>query len=151
MTETRLETLVAVAFAHPAKVDACRLYMSREEGEHIERTLCNLLDLGHIVAFTVQHIGGGTTAEPIEQLRLRVGREVLDACQDAPKAPTRPSPAFLMPIWGFDHEFEGSPAATGRLLGLDLELIATPSSDEELGAYLPGRDGRWLIHASPMF
>lgn len=151
MTNACVESIVAVAFAHTAEVQAWRLTMSREEGEHIERTLCNLLDLGHVAGFSVRDIERGTVAELVEQLRLRVGGVVLDACHDALEAPISPSPAFLMPVWSFDHAIGGSPAATGRLLGFDVELIATPSSDEERGAHLPGHSGLWLIHAGPLF
>lgn len=151
MTEVRLESLIAVAFAHTAEVHAWRLNMSREEGERIERTLCDLLDLGHVAGFSIRHISDDTMADVIQQLRMRIGDVALHACHEDLEEPIRPTPAFLMPVWGFDHVIGDLPAATGRLLGLELELIATPSPDEELGAYLPGRPGRWLIHAHPLF
>ena len=150
MTGTLIETLVAVAFAHTAEVHAWRVTMSREEGEHIERTLRNLLDLGHVAAFSVRHSNAGAVSNLVEQLRSRVGGMVLDACIEATEAPRTPLPAFLMPVWSFDHAIGGLPAATGHLLGLDIELIASPSSDEEVGALLPGRVGLWLIHAQPL-
>ncbi len=147
-----MESLIAVAFAHTATVQAWRLNMSREEGERIEHTLCNLLGLGHVAGFSIRRISGDTMEDFVHQLRLRVGSVVLDACHEALEASIGPPPAFLMPVWGFDHAIGGLPAATGRLLGLDLRLIATPSPDEELGAHLPGgREGLWLIHAGPMF
>lgn len=152
MTEARLESLIAVAFAHTATVQAWRVSMSRREGERIEHTLCNLLDLGHVAGFSIRHISGDTMAEFVQQLRLRVGSVVLVACHETLEASIGPPPAFLMPVWGFDDAIGGLPAATGRLLGLDLKLIATPSPYEELGAHLSGgREGLWLIHAGPMF
>lgn len=77
MIETCFESLIAVAFAHTAEVQAWRLTLSREEGEDMKRTLCNLLDLGHIAGFSVRLNSGGTMASFVEQLRLRVGSVAL--------------------------------------------------------------------------
>jgi hypothetical protein len=55
-----------------------------------------------------------------------------------------------MPVWAFDHERDGRPASTARFCGLDLELTASPSSDEETGVPLPGRTGLWVVEARPV-
>jgi hypothetical protein len=152
MTGARVVTaVVAVALAHTAEVQAWQLTVSREEREGIEGTLRNLLDAGHVAAFSVRPVGGATVEEFVDHLRSRIGSVVVDACRDATEGPVDRAPAFLMPVWGFDQAIGGLPVATGRLLGLDLDLIATPSPDQEQGAHLPGHDGRWLIHAGPMF
>ncbi len=144
--------MIVVAAAHTATIHAWQLQATREEREAIEGVLSNLIWLGHLAAFRVHPGGDAATPQTlIEELRLLFGASTVDACFATPPNRIAPSPAFLMPVWAFDHAADGAPASTGRLLGADLELIATPSHDEEQGAHLPGRIGRWLIHARPMF
>lgn len=151
MIAPRFETIVGVAFANTAEVRGWRVMATREDGEHIKRTLRNLVHLGHVASFSVRSGGGGSFEDLVGELRSRVGDLQVDICLAAGEPSIDPPPSFLMPIWAFDHVIEGAPASTGRLLGLNLELIATPSFDEEFGAHLPGHSGRWLIRARPMF
>ncbi|GAA3716044.1 hypothetical protein GCM10022268_25750 [Sphingomonas cynarae] len=152
MMDPRLDITVAMASAHTAEVQAWRLAATREQRELIEATLHNLFDLGHVVAFSVCPDGGTIdTLALVDEFRLRFGGAAVDSCLATSGHQVGPSPSFLMPVWAFDHAVGGAPAATGRLLGLELELIARPGADEETGAHLPGRTGRWLIHARPMF
>ncbi len=151
MTAVRAESVIAIAFAHSAEVQAWRLTITRKEREHINCTLLNLRNLGHVASFSIQDIGGGTVQDFAAELRSLIGSLPVDVSCDARKVTVSPAPAFLMPVWRFDHAVRGLPASTGCLLGLDLELIATPSFDEEFGAHLPGHSGRWLIRARPMF
>ncbi len=152
MTGARLHIIVSMAFAHTADVQAWLLAATREERELVERTLRNLFDLGHLAGFSVRPADSGIRPLAlIDGLRTRFGGLTVDACLAASSPPIGLSPSFLMPVWAFDYVVDHAPAATGRLLGSDLELIATPSHDEERGAHLPGRAGRWMIHARPMF
>ncbi len=150
MSQPHPVVIVAVAFAHTAEVKAWPVLVIREERELIGRTLDNLLELGHIAAFSIEPMVQLQYVELIERLRSCCGLAVVDACIAAPRYESATAPAFLMPVWAFDHQADGREATTARLLGLDLELVAAPSLDEELGAHLPGRNGRWLIHARPL-
>ena len=151
MTASRQATIVAVAFAWTAEVQAWEVAMTREEGEDVERTLRNLFDLGHVVGFSVRPMKEASFESLIADLGARLGALTVGACLGPGVPPLNLEPSFLMPVWAFDHVVGCAPASTARFLGLDLELIATLSPDEELGAYLPGRTGRWLIHARPLF
>jgi hypothetical protein len=151
MSEAGLEIIVAVAFAHTAEVLAWKAAVTGEERELIRCTLRNLFDLGHVASFSVRSGGSVAADNIVDELRSRIGGLTVDACSVAPVSRHHILPAFLMPVWPFDHKVEGALVATGRLLGLDLDLVATSSPDEETGAHLPGRAGRWLIHARPMF
>ncbi len=151
MSTPRCATVVAIAFAQSAEVQAWHMAISGEEGEDICRTLGNLFDLGHIAGFSIRPVGDCSFGSLIADLETRLGAVTVGACLKAAGPSAHVRPAFLVPVWPFDHEIGGRPGSTGRFLGLDLELIATPSPDEELGAHLPGRDGLWLIHAGPMF
>jgi hypothetical protein len=146
------ERSVAVAFSSGADVATWRVSMTREHVEQLRRTLASLVELGHVAAFRIGSERPIGRCELLRQLGERCGRAIVAAAESSgPEHDKRAEPAFLMPVYAFDHELAGSPAATAHLLGLDLELIATPSPDEEVGAYLPGRPGRWLIWARPMF
>ncbi len=151
MRAPRTAVTVTVAFAHTGEVCAWQTFLTKERGEAIDRTLYNLLDVGHVAAFSIEPtLKIIRWSELMAHLRSRCGVETFQACVAAPPCRSE-APAFLMQVWPFDHEIAGAPASTGRLLGLDLELIATPSPDEERGVYLPTRDGLWLIHARPLF
>lgn len=152
MMDSRLHVTVAIAFAHTAEVRAWRLTLTREQRELIDATLRSLFDLGHVAAFSVCPDGGTIDAPAlVNEFRLRFGSSTVDACVVKSGSPISPLPSFLMPIWAFDHVVDGAPTATGRLLGSEMELIATPCPDEEQGAHLPGRAGCWLVHARPLF
>lgn len=150
MSTPRLLVIVAIAFAHTAEVSAWQTSVTREERELIERTLRNLSDLGQVASFSVQSGGSVAVDSIVDDLRMRLGGITVDACSSAPAPREYEPPAFLMPVWPFDYLVNGAPTTTSLLLGCDLELTATPSPDEELGAHLPGRVGRWLIHARPL-
>jgi hypothetical protein len=150
MTQPHPIVIIAFSFAHTAQVRAWPMSVSREERELIGRTLSNLLELGHIAAFSIEPIDELLSIELIDRLRSHCGKAVVNACIAAPRHESATAPVFLMPVWAFDHQADGRVATTARLLGLDLELFADPSLDEDLGAHLPGRNGRWLIHARPL-
>lgn len=150
MTEVSSDLTVALAFANGADLVTWRVSLDHGQRLKLECMLGALRDLGHLAAFRI------CAAEPadwpgfIKALRQRVGDLVLDVLSDGDPSRSGPPPAFLMPVWPFDHEVEGRLASTGRLLGLDLQLTATPTLDQEFGAHLPGCDGLWLIHAQPL-
>lgn len=151
MSKPLSQIIVAVAFACSGEVLAWTAVACGEERELIRCTLSNLLDLGHVASFSIRSGVSATVNDIVDELRSRIGCQTVDACSASPVPCNDAPPAFLVSVWPFDHLVGDAPAATARLLGLDLELIATPSSDDELGAHLPGRDGLWLVHASPMF
>lgn len=119
--------------------------------EHVERVLESLRQLGHVATFAAGPLRGLGWVDPIERLRSRCGSLVVDACLKASAGRDPAPPAYLMPVWPFDHEIDGSPASTAQFIGLDLTVTTSPSPDEEVGVTLPGRAGLWLIHARPMF
>jgi hypothetical protein len=147
MSNLRKPTIVAVALTHTAEVRAWKANVTEEREAVIRRTLRNLLDLGHVASFSVRADDDCESDDVVAEFRTLLGGFVVDACSTAPEPRDDVPPAFLMPVWSFNHLVEGLPSASGRLLGLELELIATPSPDEELGTCLPGHVGRWLILA----
>lgn len=142
--------LVAVCFASGADVAVWRVRMEEEQHKRLTAVLTTLLALGHVATFVIDEERHCGWQQLVNGIADRIGGHVLDACMES-SPPRLPMPAFVMPVWPFDHEIGATPASTAQFLGLDLELTATPSSDEELGAFLPGRSGRWLIHARPLF
>ncbi len=141
---------VAVCFSHTGEIATWRVRLKEAQIRRLEGALGHLLNLGHVAAFSVR-LGEETSwAEILHQLRSRCGDLIVGACLDPPGVHKVQPASLMIPVSSFDHEINGLPTATGQLLGLDLELIATPSPDEELGAYLPGRNGLWLIHARPL-
>lgn len=150
MTGVRSEQTVALAFASGADLMVWRVSLGGGQCGKLERILQALHDLSHLAAYRIGCVEPADWTALIEALRQRVGDLVLDVLRDDDPYCAGPAPAFLMPVWPFDHEVQGRPASTGRLLGLDLQLLATPTLDQEVGAYLPGRDGLWLIHAQPL-
>lgn len=143
--------LVTASFAGSGDVTAWHVTMAMDQVERLTRTLGHMAQLGAIASFAIVPDAPSSPADVLDQLRRRCGALLVDACLNSVVPSRWLQPAFLMPVWPFDHEIDGRPASTGQLLGLDLELIATPCPDEERGAILPGRDGRWLIEAHPMF
>jgi hypothetical protein len=55
----------------------------------------------------------------------------------------------LIPVWGFEDDDAGYPTATARVLGLDVELSALPSGDDEVGFTIPGRESLFLPLIQP--
>lgn len=143
--------LVTAAFARNGEVMAWRVMMAMDQVERLRRTLGHMAQLGALASFAIVPNAPSSPADVLDQLRDRCGSLLVDACRDAMVPPRWSQPAFLMAVWAFDHEIDGRPASTGQLLGVDLELVAIPSPDEDSGAILPGRDGRWLIEAHTMF
>lgn len=148
MTDAR-PCIVAVCFSRGADLVVWRVGLDDDQRRRLEGALLGLLELGSVAAFVVEVDRSCGWDDLISVLGGRVGQYAVDACLASPP-PRSPRPAFMVPVWPFDHEIGGAPASTAQFLGLDLELIAAPSPDEELGAYLPARDGRWLIHARPL-
>lgn len=142
--------VVTVAFAQSGEVAAWRSALERDEVERLTQTLGHMAELGAIASFAIVSDASASFTDVVDQLRHLCGALMVDACLTALSPPRWTRPAFLMPVWAFDHESDGKPASTGHLLGLDLEVTATPSCDEEWGAVLPGRAGRWLIEARPI-
>lgn len=141
---------VTVAFATGARVVGRDVVARGADLAGLERLLSNLAELGHVAAF---EIAASQPAEPfaafVDRLQAKLGVAVVNVALATP-APRGPAPAYLVPVWPFDHERDGNPASSGRMLGLDLAFGAVPSSDEERGVVLTGRPGRWLIHAQPL-
>ncbi len=119
--------------------------------EQVERMLESLRQLGHVATYAAGPLRELGWVDPIERLRFRCGSLAVDACLNASADRDQAPPGYLMPVWPFDHEIDGSPASTAQFIGLDLTVTASPSFDEEIGVALPGRAGLWLIHARPMF
>ena len=143
MSGPALSLLITAAFSYGGEIASWRAFLTGEQLELLERVLANLRDLGQVAAFAVEPDRYISSSEVIDELRSRCGPLAVEACLSAPVQREKVRPAFLMPVWAFDHELDGAPASTVQFLGLDLELIATPSPDEEIGAHLPGRAGRW--------
>lgn len=151
MIATTSSCVVTVAFAQIGKVAGWRATMTRDEVERLTQTLGHMAELGALASFAIEDDASLLFTDVVDQLRRHCGPLMVEACLNAPSLPRWTRPALLMPVWAFDHEIDGRPASTGQLLGVDLELVAIPSPDEESGAILPGRDGRWLIEAHTMF
>lgn len=142
--------LVAVALSFGANILLYEVDHNEAEVKRLEGLLRGLAALGHVASFAIDRPRSPMNgAIVVDALRARWDF-VVDAVLAAGQAHHDPLPAYLMPVWPFDHEREGQPASTARFLHLDLEVIATPTADEELGICLPGRTGRWLVHARPL-
>ena len=142
--------VVAVCYTRGAEVTVWPVQLDDRQRGLLAGVLSSLLELGHLAMFRIVKDQTCDWERLIVDLGSRVGGYTIEACLASP-AFSSTAPAFVIPVWPFDHEVEGAPASTGQFLGLDLEVIATASPDQEVGARLPGRDGLWLIHARPMF
>jgi hypothetical protein len=142
--------LVAVCYSRGADVTIWRVQLDDRQRGQLAGVLSSLLELGHLAMFRIVKDQTYGWDRLIVDLGSRVGAHTVEACLASP-AFGSPAPAFVIPVWPFDHEIDGAPASTGQFLGLDLQVIATPSPDQELGAHLPGHNGLWLIQARPMF
>lgn len=142
--------LVAVALSCGAHILLYEVDLTEAEAKRLEGLLRGLAEFGHVASFAINRAGprmNGSTV--LDAFRARWDF-VVDAVLAADQAHHNPLPAYLMPVWPFDHEREGRPASTARFLHLDLEVIATPTLDEEHGVSLPGRTGQWVLHARPI-
>lgn len=143
---------VAIAFSNGADLISSNVVLSGDEEDRLNQFLSWFQELGHIAAYSIAVEVRHSWAGILGMLRARLGSLAAAATRGLRLSESSiTAPTYLMRVGPFDHELEGAPTAVAHLLGLDLELIATRSSDEEYGAHLPGRDGLWLIHARPMF
>ena len=140
--------VVAFASALGAEVTCRVVNLAPREVDELLDLFAWLRHQGSVVAFSVQPAGrtiGGSGLYAL--LRDLFGDLLIDVCLKADPIEDEVPPAFLAPVWPFDHELDGMPASTASFLGLNLELRATPSDVEEEGCLLPGRPGLWMIHA----
>jgi len=146
--KTRRKVLIATAHA---ELLAWTASLDKTEWERTDAVLAGLAQLGHVVRFSIGPTSGSIGhAELLSKLKRQFGDFVVDALCRAPPPRGDPAPAYLMPVWGFDHEVDSLPASTARFLGMDLEVCAKPTEDEELGVTLPNTAGSWLIGARPI-
>lgn len=142
--------LVAVALSCGANILLYEVDLNDAETMRLEGLLRGLAEIGHVASFAIDRPRSRMNeATVLDAFRARWD-SVVDAVLGAGQAHHNPLPAYLLPVWSFDHEWEGCPASTARFLHLDLEVIATPTADEELGVCLPGRAGHWVVHARPI-
>jgi hypothetical protein len=141
---------VAVAASYGADILTYQADLTRSDAERLEGLLRGLADLGHVVSYTMAPATAAIMgAAAFDALRRRWGF-VVDAVLPSQQAEQNLRPAYLMPVWPFDHERGGRPAAVARFLHLNLQLTASLTSDEEQGVMLPGRSGFWVVKAKPL-
>ncbi len=152
MADTRRHRhYVALSLCQGATVTAHEVDLSPAEADELAGLFAWLVRQGQVACAAVQPASAMLgLQEMLEALRQTLGGLVVDANLAAGSPPQEPAPAFLLPVWPFDHDLGGQPASTGVFLGLDLELVASPSPDEEVGFPLPGRAGLWVVHARPL-
>ncbi len=142
---------VALALCHGATVTVREVDLSPSEADELAGLFAWLVRQGQVACAAVQPISVVLGREGmLDVLRRAFGDLIVDADLAAGPPPTETAPAFLMPVWPFDDHLDGLPASTGVFLGLDLELLASPSPDEEVGFPLPGQAGLWVVHARPL-
>lgn len=145
---TKHRHLVALAFAREANLLSANVDLDDDDVTQL-RSLCMwLAHQGELAGFEILP---NTQALDLAAFRARIAEQVGELLVEACTALRQPRevtpPSSLMLVWSFDHQIDGKPASTGRLFGLDLELIADPSPSDDEGASIPGLPGRWLIHA----
>ena len=140
---------VAFCLSRGATLHVHDASLTTTEAGEIGGVLAWLARQGHVACFTIQPPApaGEGREGVLAALRRALGDLTVDADLAAEPPPPEPEPAFLVPVWAFDHEVGGQPATTANFLGLDLELVASPSPDEEVGFALPVRLGLWLVRA----
>jgi hypothetical protein len=146
------ECVVSIAFTNGADLLALIALLTPSEVNQLDGVLQTLVSFGVVAAFSV------ATSKParpmldtIDTLRARCGPLTVDAALRAGKPRFEPAATYLLPAWPFDHDRGGWPASTAKFLSLDLELLAFPSPDEEVGITIPGRAGQWLVRARALF
>lgn len=143
--------LVALAFARGADIVVSEADFSQEDVEELDGLCRWLIRQGHLAAFGIVPAPVATDPSgPMGAIAGRVGALTVDANLAAGPPPAEPLPAFLAPVWEFDHQLDGQPASTAQFLGLDLEVVAPPSPDEEVGASVPGLPSLRLVYARPL-
>ncbi|MCA0358285.1 MAG: hypothetical protein LCH78_15800 [Proteobacteria bacterium] len=143
--------VVAFASALGAEVTCRTVDLAPREVDELLDLFAWLRHQGSIVAFSIQPANGRMCAARMHTLlRQLFDGLLIDVCLKADPIEDEVAPAFLVPVWPFDHELEGMPASTAKFLGLELELRATPSDVVEEGCLLPGRPGLWMVSARPI-
>jgi hypothetical protein len=142
--------LIAVALSYGANIVLFEAELAEADAKRIKHLLSGLADLGHVASFTIDRPHAPMDEAAILDAFRHRWDFVVDAVLATDQTHRHPLPAYLMPVWPFDHEWEGRPASTARFLHLDLEVIANPTADEEIGVSLPGRTGCWVVHARPI-
>lgn len=142
--------LVTVAYAD-ARVISYPVIANTGERKRLEHLLAQLRSIGRVATYGCQLPPPWMPVERVvDAIAGAVGRMTVEVAEASPSSSRDPMPAWLMPVWPFDHERGGLPASTGDLLGATLELRASPCGDEEGGVPLPGYPGRWYISASTL-
>lgn len=142
--------LIAVAVSFGANIVLHEAELTQADAEQLEGLLKGLAALGHVASFAVERPRSVLDEAALLAALRKRWSFVVDAILTAKQARHDPPPAYLIPVWPFDHEREGQPASTARFLHFDLEVIAIQTADEERGVRLPGRSGHWLIRARPL-
>lgn len=142
--------LVALAFARGADILVLDADLAAEDVQQLDGLARWLVRQGHLATFAVTPAPSGVDlAGTLGTIRGRLGDLIVDADLAAGPPSDEPTPAFLAAIWDFDHQVGGVPTSTGQFLGLDLEVIAPLSLDEEQGAAIPGLLGLRHVYARP--
>jgi len=141
---------VAVAQSYGADVTTYEAHLCTGDVRDIEQLLTGLVALGHVAAFSISPAGSAFDKPALIQALRERWSFVVDSLIAESQSRSEATPVFLMPVWAFDHEQSGLPASSARFLHLDLEVIATPTADEERGVSLPGYTGAWVVHARPV-
>lgn len=142
--------IIVVAYAH-AQLTAYLVRGSTGEWARLQALLEHLRALGRVAWYTSQLPPAWSVMDrTVDAIAGAVGRFTVDAALASPPTTPGPAPAWLLPLWAFDHQIAGRPASTADFVGLPLKVVATPADDDEDGAYLPGWPGRWWITATTM-
>ncbi|PHY22392.1 hypothetical protein [Caulobacter sp. BP25] len=143
--------LVAFATSLGAEVSCSIVDLAPREVDELGDLFAWLRHQGSIVAFSIRPATGSIGSVGLHTLlRELFGDILIDVCLAADPIEAEVPPAYLAPFWPFDHQREGKLASTANFLGLNLEVLATPSDVEEEGCLLPGRPGLWMISARPI-
>lgn len=143
--------LVTFAASLGAEVTCKVVDLVAKEADELRDLFAWLRHLGCVAAFSIRP-AEGSIGSPVLHFLLReaFGDLLIDAGMGPGPIRERPEPAFLIPVWPFDHELDGMPASVGNFLGLDLEILAMPAESEEDGCFLPGLPGTWMVSARPI-
>lgn len=142
--------LIAIAASCGADIVLHEAELTQADVSRLDGLLKGLADLGHVASFTVERCRSVLDNAGLLSVLRQRWSFVVDALLRGDQTRHEPPPAYLVPVWPFDHEREGRPASTGRFLHLDLEVIASRTVEEERGVRLPGRTGYWLVRARPL-
>ncbi|WP_374470245.1 hypothetical protein [Phenylobacterium sp.] len=142
--------LLALAFARGADILVLDADLTPADVEQFVWLARWLVRQGHLATFAVTGAPDRTDAVgAMGAIRARLGDLLVDANVAAGPPSDEPDPAFLAAVWDFDQVLDGVPASTAQFLGLDLEVIAPVSPDEEVGASVPGIPGLRRVYARP--